>query len=189
MAILNPITNAAVQALNPALRAEERLQSLLYLWLKRYFSGAAFTTLTPSGSTETLTFDHCDFDFQEGVLSSPGQRPLIHLVMPDRSSRLRNHQPGSRRFEDDWVIDAVVKVSANLSATAMNGVSAEEIARRVGGQLEWLLGSSEREAINAHGISRIRVERPSSLLPASAWQMRMVVFSCRTTREQARRSF
>jgi hypothetical protein len=195
MAALNPITHAnstvlaAALALDPATRAEERLQSLLYLWLKRYFSGAAFTTLKADGTTESRTFTECAMAFQEDEMAKNPQVPMLHLLMPDRRTKRRDYADNLRGADDDWTIDAMVKVPATLTKTEMDGDSAEEIARRVGSELEWLLESTEREALNEVGILRVKLERPSVLLPAGAWQMRMLVFSCRTRREMAKKRF
>jgi len=189
MAILNPITNAAVLALDPSLRAEERLQSLLALWFEKYFGGSAFTTLTADGGTESKTFTHCTFAYQESTLPESPQLPQLHLVMPDRKTKRRDYAANQAGHDDDWMIDVMIKVPATLTGSSMVGVSAEDIATRAGSEAEWLLGSTEREALAIHGVTRIKLERPSTLLPASAWQMRMLVFSCRTRREQARRTF
>lgn len=185
MSILNPITHPSVLAIDPALRAEERLQSLLYLWLKTYFGGAAFQTLKADGSEETRTFTHCTFDFQESALPKSPDKPQIHVVMPDRKTKRRDYTPGEAGHDDDWMLDIMVKVPANLTRTDMPGISAEEVARDAGGELEWLFGSTERAALGIHGVNRIKLERPSTILPASSWQMRMLVVSCRTRREQA----
>lgn len=185
MEILNPITHPEVIALDPALRAEERLQSLLYLWLKTYFGGAPFQTAAAGGGTVARTFTHCTFDFQESALPKDPARPQIHVVMPDRRTRREDYLAGQTGHDDDWMLDLMVKVPANLTLTQMPGISAEEVARDVGGELEWLFGSTERAALGIHGVNRIKLERPSTILPASAWQMRMLVVSCRTRREQA----
>ncbi len=196
MATLNPLTHAdpaklaAVLAIDPATRAEELLTKILYLWLAFYFSGEAFETLTAGGvSTEEKTFTPCTFAFQEDSLGDNPQNPQIHLVMPDRKQRRLDYNATERGHDDDWTIDAMVKVPANLSATEMPGVSAEDIARKVGGELEWLLDSTEREALGEAGVTQVRLRRPAVLLPAGAWHMRMLVFSCRTRREQAKRRF
>jgi hypothetical protein len=196
MAVLNPISHpdpavlTAVLGLDPTLQAEERLQSLLYLWLGKYFSGVAFQTLDEDGEAEGKTFTKCLFDFQEGVLPENAQHPQIHLVMPDRKATRRDYVTQRTGHEDDWTIDALIKVPATITKTQMPGSSAEEIARRVGDELTWLLGSTEREALGLVGITRVKVERPSTILAgAGPWQMRLVVFCCRTRREQARRSF
>lgn len=196
MAALNPISHpdanllAAVLALDSTLRGEERLQTLLYWWLKKYFSGVAFSTLNAAGGTESKTFTKCVFDFQEGTLPNDPQNPQIHLVMPDRKATRRNYTPERSGSNDDWTIDALIKVPATITKTQMPGTSAEEIARQVGDELTWLLGSTEREALNQVGITRVKLERPSTILAgAGPWQMRLVVFCCRTRREQARRSF
>lgn len=189
MAILNPITNAAVLALDPATRGEERLQSLLHLWLKTYFGGSAFTTLKADGTTESKTFTKCTYAYQEDKLPDNPQVPQIHLVMPDRRTKRENYKANELGHDDDWTIDVMAKVPVGLANTEMPGISAEEIARRLGSELEWLFDSTEREALSIHGVTKIRLERPSTLVPAAAWQMRMLVVSCRTRREQARRSF
>lgn len=187
--MLNPIAHphlAAVLALDSGSRAEERLQSLLLLWLMRYFGGAPFQTLKADGSEETRSFTHCTFDFQESALPPDPAKPQIHVVMPDRRTRMRNYSTSETGHDDDWMIDLMVKVPANLTKTDMPGISAEEVARDVGGEVEWLFGSTERAALGIHGINRVKIERPSTILPASSWQMRMLVVSCRTRREQAR---
>ena len=189
MAILNPITHAGVLALDPALRAEERLQSLLLCWIEFYFSGNAFTTLRADGGTESKTLTQCTFAYQEGKLPENPQVPQIHLVMPDRRTKRRNYKANEMGHDDDWTIDVMAKVPVGLASTEMPGISAEEIARQLGSELEWLFDSTEREALNAHGVTRIKLERPSTLVPAAAWQMRMLVVSCRTRREQAKRDF
>jgi len=195
MAALNPLTHsspaklARALALDPATQAEERLTMLLYLWLARYFSGAAFQTLDPDGGTAAMTFTHCTFAFQEDELPVNPQKPQIHLVMPERKTRRLDYTDRLRGHDDDWTIDAMVKVPANLSGTGMGGTSAEAVARKVGGELEWLLDSTEREALVEAGVTRVRLLRPATLLPAGAWQMRMLVFSVRTRREQAKRRF
>ena len=195
MAALNPITHeipaklSAVLALDPATQAEERLKKLLYLWLRKYFSGAAFTTRAAGGGTESKTFTACAFAMQEDVIPENPQKPLIHLVMPDRKTRRMDNDKNHRGHDDDWTIDLMVKVPSNLSGTGMSGTSAEDVACKVAGELEWLLSSTERESLAEVGITRTRLTRPSILLPAGAWQMRMLVFTCRTRRDQAKQIF
>lgn len=196
MATLNPISHPDatvlqnVLNLDPTLQAEERLQSLLYLWLRKHFSGVPFQTLNENGQAVPITLTKCLFDFQEGSLPEDAQNPQIHLVMPDRKATRRDYVSERSGTEDDWTIDALIKVPSTITATEMAGTSAEEIARKVGDELTWLLGSTEREALNHVGIMRVKVERPSTILAGSGpWQMRLVVFCCRTRREQARRVF
>ena len=51
-------------------------------------------------------------------------------------------------------------------------------------QVAWLLSSSEREALTACGVVHLRLERPPVIVAATGpWRMRMLVFSCRTRRE------
>ncbi|RYD50150.1 MAG: hypothetical protein EOP85_00170 [Verrucomicrobiaceae bacterium] len=185
MAALNPITRADVIDLDPSTHAEERVQSLLHLWFSRYFSGNPFMTIAPDGGTEQKIFQQCLMAYQETSMKESPDLPVIHIVMPDRNTRRRDYNRGSIGHDDEWMIDVMVKVPHGLTATSMPGLSAEHIATRVGGQIEWLLGSTEREALMEHGFTRIKIERPSSILPASVWQSRMLVFSCHTRREQA----
>lgn len=196
MAVLNPISHPdatvlqSVLDLDPAVQAEERLQSVLYLWLRKYFSGVQFQTLDEDGQAAGMTMTKCSFEFQEGKIPPDPQTPQIHLVMPDRKAKRRDYVAERSGSDDDWTIDALIKVPATITKTEMPGTSAEEIARKVGDELTWLLGSTEREALNQVGITRVKVERPSTILAGSGpWQMRMVVFCCRTRREQARKRF
>jgi len=184
VSILNPITDAGVLAIARSSEPEHFLQALLHVWLRRYFSGAAFMTAGPGGVAEERRFSACDLAWQEDVLPESAQRPVIHLILPDRRIRQRNYSPASHGHDEDWMVDVLVKVPSNLSATAMDGTP-EQVVRRVADQVAWLLGSPERDSLTAHGVTRIRLQRPPAILPASLWQMRMLVFSCRTRREQS----
>lgn len=186
MSILNPITDAAVLALDPALESEHRLQSLLALWYARYFSGAAFTTRALGGGSESKTFIACDFQWQEDEMGENPQRPILHTVFVNPASRRMDLVAASTGHEDRWLIEVMVKVPVNLSGTPLKGKHPEHVARRVAGQVQWLYASSEREALAVCGVNEIRVERPPVILPGTSWHMRMMTVSCLTTRQQAR---
>jgi len=194
MPALNPITHAnptilaAALALDPATRAEERLQSLLWLWLSRYFSGTAFTTRAIGGGTEQRTFSACTVDFQESSLPENPQIPILHVIFPERKSSRRDYTAGTRGKDDDWTVSLFVKVPATLAATAIPGNQSDIIAKQKAGELEWLLESSEREALTEQGITRIELASPSTIIPSDAWSVRMLVLTCRTRREMARRA-
>lgn len=181
----NPAYLAQVLALDPAIHAERRLQSILHIWMLRYFSGTPFTTRAPTGTVQR-TLTHCDFAWQEDQLAEAPPRPILHLVMPDRRTTRCDYQPHLVGHRDDWFIDLMVKVAPALATTSMPGVSAEEVCRTVAGEAEWLFSSSEREALDAHGIFDLQVQRPAVILPSSAWKMRLLVLSCRSRRELPR---
>lgn len=195
MAALNPLTHetpgllADVLAIDPALRGEERLQSILHIWLRRYFTGLPFNTLAAGGGVESRTLTKCLLKYQETDLPRGPQNPVLHLIMPDRQRIRRDHTPDMRGTEHDWTIDMLIRVPSTLSNTEMQGISAEDIAVQVGDEAAWLLESSEREALVEAGVTRVRLERPSSLIASGDWKMRMLVFSCRTRQDQARRTF
>lgn len=186
MSILNPITDAAVLALNPALEPEHRLQSLLALWYGNYFTGIPFTSRALLGNTEQWTFAACDFQWQEDEMPENPQKPLIHTVFTNPGSKRLDMTAGSYGHEDRWLMEVMVKVPVNLSGTPMKGKNPEHVARRLAGQVQWLYSSSEREALAVCGVNEVRVERPMVILPGTAWHMRMMMVSCMTRREQAR---
>lgn len=192
MPALNPITHAdawklaAALAVDPDTAAEERLKQILYLWFGFYFSGTAFNTLLPNGGTVAKTFTHCLIDVQDGKLPENAQRPVIHLVMPDRKTRRTDLATGTRGHDDDWTISVFVKVPSSLSDTEMKGVDPDYIAAKVAGELDWLLCSKERQALTEEGITQVRLAKPSVILPPTTWKMRMAVMTCRTRRQQAR---
>lgn len=186
MAILNPITDAGVLALDAALEAEHRLQSLLALWYANYFTGAAFSTRAAGGGTEQKTFLACDFQWQEDEMPENPQKPLIHTVFTNPGSKRLDMAAGTYGHEDRWLMEVMVRVPVNLSGTPMKGKNPEHVARRLAGQVQWLYSSSEREALAVCGVNEMRVERPMVILPGTSWHMRLMIVSCLTRREQAR---
>lgn len=192
MSALNPLAYPAdtayltsVIALDPAIAGERRVQSLFHIWLKRYFSGASFNT-RKVGGTETRTLTTCDLAWQEDVISDSPKRPILHLVIPDVRTQRLDYQPGAFGHGDTWFFHLMVKVTPSLTLTHMPGLSAEHIATNVAGEAQWLLGSSERDALEAHGIYDINVKSPAVILPSGDWKMRLIIFSCRTRRELPR---
>lgn len=186
MNILNPITDAAVLALDPALDPEHRLQSLLRLWLGNYFTGTAFTTRALLGATTSTTFPACDFMWQLDATPTNPQKPLIHSVFTGATNERLNLQANSHGNDQRWLIEMIVKVPANLTGTPMTGKNPEHFVRRLAGNLQWLLGSSEREALSACGVLEFKLERPAVIIPGDAWHTRQVVASCLTRSVQAR---
>ena len=187
MAILNPIVNAAVAALDPALEGEQRLQSLLRLWLGNYFTGVPFTTRAMvTGTTEIRTFAAVEFMWQEDETPKDPQKPLLHVVFTNVGVKRMDMQAGAFGHDDRWQLEVMVKVPVNLTDTAMPGSHAENLVRRVAGQVAWLFASGEREALAVHGVVELKTERPPVLLPGTAWHMRMMQASCLTRRVQAK---
>jgi hypothetical protein len=186
MAILNPITDSAVLALDPALEGEQRIQSLMALWYANYFTGLAFTTRAAGGGTMQKVFAACDFQWQEDEMPENPQKPILHTVFHDGRRQRMDMAAGVYGHDDRWMLDVYVKVPSNLSGTPMKGKNPEHVARRVAGQVEWLFSSSEREALSVCGVLELRVENPPTILPGTSWHMRMMVASCLTRREQAR---
>jgi hypothetical protein len=187
MDILNPIVDAASVALDSALEPEARLQSLMRRWLGNYFTGVAFPTrsallLLP----ENKTFMACDFMWQEDETPKNPQKPLIHVVFSNVASERRDFTAGTTGHNDRWQMEVMIKVPVNLTGTAMEGQNAEFLVRRLAGQVQWLLGSGERQALSVHGVNELRVERPPVLMPGTSWHMRMLTASCLTRREQSR---
>jgi len=186
MEILNPITDAAVLALDPALEPEHRLQSLFRLWYGKYFTGVPFNTRGAGGVTEQKTFLACDFQWQEDEMPENLQRPQIHTVFSNASTRRTDRSEGVFGHDDRWMIEIYVKVPSNLTGTPYAGKNPEHLARKLAGQLEWLYSSGERGALSQCGVMELRVERPAVILPGTSWHSRMMTASCLTTREQAR---
>jgi hypothetical protein len=186
MEILNPITDAAVLALDPALEPEHRLQSLFRLWYGNYFTGAPFQTRGALGSTGELTFPACDFQWQEDEMPENPQRPQIHTVFGNATTRRSDRSEGTFGHDDRWMIEIYVKVPSNLTGTPLHGKNPEHVARRLAGALEWLYSSSERGALSQCGVMELRVERPPVILPGTSWHARMMTASCLTTREQSK---
>lgn len=186
MSILNPITNAGVLAIDKALAPEMRLQSLLRLWLGNYFTGEEFTTRAVGGATGPLTFHACDFLWQDDVMPTNPQRPVLHTLMTPAGTERRDLKPGVFGHDDRWQLDVMIRVPADLAGTPMTG-SAENLVRQVAAEAQWLFSSSEREALTEAGVMEMKVERPPVMLaPAGIWRMRMMTASCLTRREQAR---
>lgn len=183
MAILNPITHAGVLAMDGTLEPEARLQSLLRVWLGNYFKGTPFTTRATGGSTGPLTFPACDFLWQEDVMPDNQQKPVIHVLLTSDTERL-DLKAGVFGHGDRWQLDMLLKVPPTLPVT-LSG-NPEYVLRRLAAQMVWLLSSSEREAISAHGVHELKLERPPVIVPANGWHMRMLTASCLTRREQAR---
>ena len=188
MAVLNPITDAAVLALDPSLEPEARLQSLLHLWLKRYF-----TLLRHEGQDGyegqadpccQKTFVPCEIIWQSDALPDPATKPVIHVVLPERATVRRDESPTGSGHDDDWTGTVFIRVPAILSGTTLPKTNPDHTARRVADQVAWLLSSSEREALTACGVVHLRLERPPAIVAATGpWRMRMLVFACRTRRE------
>lgn len=192
MAALNPLAYpadpaflATVLALDPAIEGERRLQSLLHIWLLHYFSGASFNTRTTTGTTER-TFTRCDLHWQETELPESPPRPILHLTFPDIRTQRLDYRPDSIGHSDTWIAHLLVRVPPSLTLTSMPGANASHIAQQVAGEAQWLLGSSEREALEEHGIYDVTVTDPAVLLPSPDWKLRLLVFTCRTRRELAR---
>jgi hypothetical protein len=186
MSILNPITDAAVLALNPALEPEHRLQSLLALWYGKYFTGVPFTTRAVGGGTEQQTFMDCILQWQEDEMPENPQKPIIHTIFTDPRTERLEMAPATFGQDDRWIIEVLVKIPVNLSGTPLRGKNPEHVARRLAGQVNWLYTSSEREALSVCGVTEIQVVRPPVILPGTSWHMRMMTVSCLTRREQAR---
>lgn len=186
MAIINPITNAAVLALDPALEGEHRLQSLLRIWYGTYFGGSPFTTRALNGGTEEKQFIACDFQWQEDEMPERPTKPFIHTVFTNPGSRRMDMSAGTTGHEDRWIFEVTVKVPINLTGTSLSGKNPENVVRRLAGQVQWLYGSSEREALAACGIEEIRMDRPPVILPGTKWHQRLMMASCITRRAQAR---
>lgn len=187
MAILNPITDAASAALDPALEPEARLQSLLRRWFGNYFTGTPFTTRSQLlGLTEQKTFMACDYMWQTDEPPQEALKPIIHTVFTNVESERRDHSAEATGHNDRWLLDITLKVPRNLTGTELHGLNAEFEVRRLAGQMQWLITSGEREALSVHGVMELRVERPPVILPGGIWAMRVLTASCLTRRDQPR---
>ena len=186
MSILNPLTNAGVLAIDGTLEPEARLQSLLRLWLGNYFTGVPFTTRATATTTTTKPFPACDFLWQEDVMPANPQKPVIHTLLTPAGTERLDLSAGVFGHSDRWQLDIMLKVPATLSGTPMVPGNPEHLVRRLAGQVQWLLSSGEREALAAHGVNEVKVERPPVLLPGTTWHMRLLTAGCLTRREQAR---
>ena len=185
MAILNPITNAGVLAIDKALAPEMRLQSLLRLWLGNYFTGLPFTTRAVGGGTGPLTFSPATFLWQDDVWPLNPQQAVLHtLITPAGTERL-DLRPGVFGHDDRWQLDVMIKVPGEFAGTPMTGTP-ENMVRKIAAETLWLFSSSEREALTAVGVTELKVERLPVMLPPNTWHMRMLTATCLTRREQAR---
>lgn len=185
MSILNPITDAAVIALDPALEGEHRLQSLLRIWLGHYFTGAPFTTRTAAGGTEQKTFMAVTYLWQEAVMPKNPQAPILHIVFSNLNTQRLDMADQVRGHDDRWMVEVLCMVPANLTATPMKGQDPQNVVRRLAGQVQWLFESTELEALSVHGVMEVQVKRPPAIVMGTGWAMRIMTCSCLTRREQA----
>lgn len=186
MIILNPITDAAVLALDPAIAGEKRMQSLMRLWLGNYFTGTPFSTRDTNGNVVQKTFMSVDYMWQEDEVPENPQKPLLHIVFTNAATSRMDMKAGVYGNDDEWLLDVMMKLPVNLSATPMAGRNPEHVARELAGQVQWLFSSGERAALAVCGIHHLRVERPPILLPGTSWHMRLMTASLLTRREQGR---
>lgn len=185
MSALNPITNAQVLALDPALEPEHRMQSLWHLWLKKYFSGTPFTTRAGE-TTEEKSFMDCVILWQQDTMPEAPGKPIIHVAFGEPGMTRQDMSEGTYGHANRWEISIFVKVAPNLTSGPYAGKDPDHVARRVAGQIEWLLSSSEREALSEAGIWETRIEQPARILPGTSWNMRMLMASCLTQRSQSK---
>jgi len=179
MAILNPITNAGVLAIDGNVEPEARLQGLLRLWLGNYFAGIPFTTRAEGGTTTAKTFIACDFLWQDDVMPLNAPKPVLHVVMTADGTERMNLKPGVIGHRDRWLLEVTIKLPGTLD-------SPEYMARRLAGQVLWLFSSSEREALSVCGVEELNVEAALTLIPVvNGWHRRMMMASCATRREQS----
>ena len=185
--VLNPITDERVLLVDGSLHPERRLQSILHVWLKFYFSGQEFQARAEGGGTKGYTFDQCSIEMQEaeradGAEQADGSRPVqtlpvIHGVFPD--VQRRSYRSGDQVRAEDLAVtlNFMVKVSKNLSATGQAQTNPEYLCRRIADNLAWLLNSSERAALSVLGIHNLRVRSGPVVMPGSVWFMRMLTVS------------
>lgn len=188
---LNPITHAAALAVDPNLSPEARAQALFHVWLKKYFSGVAFTTRTANGGTEEKTFHACDVTFQEAPpvdpedeegLRPPQSKPVIHGVLIDQRGQ-RSDSAADMFSEDlDWTMQLMVKVPPNLTGAGQVKTDPRFLVREVADQLAWLLCSSERAALSEKGVLNLTKRSGPVLLPTSSWFARLIVVNFRMIR-------
>lgn len=186
MAILNPIVNAGVLAIDGNLEPEARLQGLLRCWLGTYFSGSAFTTRATTTTTTSKTFIACDFMWQDDKMPVNPQKPIIHVVFSNDGTERLDLAEGMFGHCDKWLLEVILKVPGTLSATPLKPGTSEQLARRLAGQALWLFSSGERDALTAQGIYQLKIEHPPVAMNAGVWHQRMMMASCVTRREQAR---
>jgi len=191
----NRITDARAVNVDGNLYPEWRAQALFHVWLKFYFSGAAFDTRDGAGGVESRTFHRCHVGFQE--LEAPdapddaGERqpqslPLIHGVLIDQRSRAIQESATHHGEDLDWMMNLMVKVPKNLSATGSTAADPRWLCREVAGQLAWLLRSSEKSALAEHGIQNLDLQTGPTLLASNPWMIRMLVVSFRMRRSTPR---
>jgi hypothetical protein len=186
MAILNPITDAAVAALSWALEPERKLQSLLQLWLETYFSGTPFQTRGPNGTTETKTFARAAVRMQENAMAGNPQEPVIEVTFDAIHTEREIRSAETRGQADGWLASVLCKVPAATAGMGGTANDPEHAVRRLASHVQWLFNSSELAALGAHGIHHVTVARPPVICSAGAWLGRMMTVEMRTHREQVR---
>ncbi len=192
---VNPITEPNAVNVDPDLYPEWRVQALLHVWLRFYFSGSEFDTRAAGGGVEGKTFHECSVVFQEAEAPdrtgesgerSPQAKPEIHGILPDQRSRRDQHSATHYGEDLDWTLNLMVKVPKNLSGTGNAAADPRWLCRETADQLAWLLNSSERAALAQHGIHNLALRSGPTLLSSNPWMIRLLVVNFRSRRLTAR---
>ena len=185
MPILNPISGAALSGVDAETSGERLLQTVLALWLRTYFSGAAFQTRAVGGATVSRTFHRLELLWQEAEMPKNPQGPLLHLVLTPVDTEAARSAAAVVTRETRWLADMTVLVPVNLTGTPYAGRNPEWLAREAAGQVCWLFGSSEREALSPHGVHGVAILSEPRIMPAAIWHSRVMTAGMTQFRRQA----
>src|ERR1035437_1336488 len=108
----NPITDAEVDAIDANLEPERRIQSLIHLWLKFYFSGSPVQTKGSTGASVSYTFVPCEFTYNTDALprQTNASKPVIHIFTAFRDTKRADYTEDAVGHDDDWTILLMPKV-------------------------------------------------------------------------------
>ncbi len=185
----NPITDAEVDAIDANLEPERRIQSLIHLWLKFYFSGSPFQTKGSTGASVSYTFVPCEFTYNTDALprQTNASKPVIHIFTAFRDTKRADYTEDAVGHDDDWTILLMPKVrTGSVRADGDKDTDPDRLCRKVSDQLVWLLCSCEREALYAHGLHNVHMQGGPALANTGAWVARTMTLNVRTRRENAR---
>lgn len=170
----NPITLPS--GLDPNTAAEEYIQTILQIWLEKYFSLIPFNTPDKNGNLMLFTFPACLIRMQETDLPETPDKPIIHIAFAEQETRRRDYTDNERGLDLNWTVSAIIKLPASAAQS-------KEKIRRIADHLAWLLNSHEKSAIQQHGIHNISLVSGPVIIPqANGWHSRSIIFTCRTRR-------
>ena len=179
---------AEVAGAPTASELERRAQELINEWLKFYFSGDPFSTPAPQGPDTLVVHEACEILFGSGSPTDPSTRPILHTILADRRDDDGVRVGGGLvAHTGEWTWNTLVRVHPQMPANpaaisdaeTSARLAADQVARRVGDQLAWLLRSRHTQDLAFKGVGQVRVLNGPRRLQSGAWHLSQIVWSAK----------